>query len=705
MHLKNKLNENDILLVDKYEFEQIKNDETLTKKYIKSLAEAIIYHREKYYQGNPEISDEDFDTLLFDRLQSLSPKHKVLKTTGTKPKEKSHWKKAKHEMKMFSLTKMHTRKDLDKLSLKNKSEENVIEDKLDGFSIEVIYDKGKLQAGITRGDGFVGEDITRNVEKMQGIMKEINFKERVSFRGEILLFHEEFAKLNEIKKANGEPLLVNPRNAVSLCKRLEGENVEYLKVVFYDAEAQGLQFNYETEKLKWIESLGFNVVRYQKVKNNDEAEKYFKNIYKNRLFLNYDIDGQVVKLNNIRKSNIIDEGETIPKSQKAWKFPNTMILCQIVKDIWSIKTGSRITPVGAIKALYVVPDKEAIKKLEDLYKQNKTDSATFEKLGLVKITNSEHMRKLIGANIGKATLNNIHWIKHELNKEVGPQDFVIVERSNDVIPKIVYVVHKSGKKFNFPKTCPKCNQPTELGERFLTCSNSECSAKKIGILASWIDSLEIRDISLETLEKFYELELVTEPAHFYQITVDDIASIEGMGVGSGSKLLKQLNENKKITLLQLISGLGIDNVGSKTTEKIIDELGISTIEEVRNLKANDISKIYGLGDKVAEQFLNGIAHRREIIDELLEEIDLIIPEKTELESNKFKGLSFCITGTLSKPRKEFEAYVISNGGKLSGVNKKLDYLVLGENAGSKLTKAQTLGINIISEQELMELKS
>lgn len=637
---------------------------------ISELEEKISFHRTQYYEDQAEIPDAVYDSLE-EELEFIDPKNKLLETTGSSSK-KSSWTQATHKMKMFSLSKLKDHHDHHDLIKKINTDCFVEEHKLDGISIELVYEKGKLIEAITRGDGITGELITKNVLKMKNVKSEVNSNENFSVRGEIILKEDDFEKVNVLRLQIGKAEMVNLRNgAGGISKRLDGLHSEYCTILFYDLYFHdgGRLFPTEIDKLKYMEFLGFTLAPYQVV-GVEDIDKVYKDELTKRISLDYAIDGLVFKMNDLMEAHIIDEENKVPKTQMAWKFPASRIECQLVKVVWSLEQGDKITPVACVKPLFIIlPDgtKKPIFSVKDV-------------------------QKWMGAKISNVMLNNPEWIKE---KGLGLMDIVIVERANDVIPILVDVVKSKGIPIPIPTECPQCGSQTVIRGRYLHCDDPLCPAKTLDVLLCWINVMKVKDFGYETVYKLQELKRINEPADFYKIKEEDISTIEGLGDISATKILNQF-KNRKISLQCFLQGLAIDNVGSKTVEKIIAG-GFDTIDKLLTITISDLIAIADIGEKTAEKFIEGLQIRKTMIVNLLSVIT--IHEEKQLSSTVLSGQSFCITGSLTKKRPEIELLIKQNGGKVGSVSKKLDFLIVGNEPGSKYDKAKELGIPCISEEE------
>lgn len=646
------------------------------KEKIKQLEQEIEKHRDAYYNDEQEIPDFDYDKLESE-LKELDPKNKVLKKIGSSRKP-SPWQKAEHHMKMGSLDKLKDHNTYKDLYRKIKTDWYVQELKLDGLSVEIVYIQGMFVKAITRGDdGVSGEDITRNVMKMKNVRPVIHDKRSLSLRAEIMLFESDFQMVNEARVKDGDKPFINARNgAGGLARKLDGTYSEYDTLLYYDIFYHDIAnpFKTEMEKMQKIESFGLETSPYKLVYIND-VEQAYKDELIVRISLPYDIDGLVYKMNDLVKADEIEsdqDKDDNPKTQIAWKFPASQIACIMNAVNWSV-SGSRITPVGGLIPTHIILPDGTQKE----------------------ITNVQQLIKQMGVRIANVTLNNLEWISE---KGLGLNDIVLIERANDVIPKLINVIKSSGEKIQIPDTCPCCGGKTEIKGKFLLCSNPKCPEKTLDVLLKWVEVHKIMGLGSGILTKMVENNLISEPADFYKLQWNRIASIDGLGDKTAEKVSIQFKT--EITLQQLIEGLSIDNIGGSIIEKII-ESGFDTIDKLFAITIDDIVNIEGCGEKTAEFFIDGLKSRKDMVINLLKVV--VITEANENLSDALHGKTFCITGTLSRKRGDVEEIIKQNGGKLASVSKKLDYLVVGMDAGSKQAKAEQMGVKCISESDLIKM--
>ncbi len=707
------------------------------KAAIEALADQIRHHRDLYYNGDPEISDAEFDALE-DRLRELDPNHKVLGEVGAAPKadkdkdkeaedeakklakaqsidalakdlraisdgfykgdlgdakhykglflalhkkdakhaalalvvppRSMEWPKAQHELPMGSLNKVNTEEELqawikrcDEHAEKGKfdkiADDLAMTEKLDGISIELLYQDGEFEAAITRGDGTIGENITPNVARMKGVPGTIKQKGRVSVRGEIILRKTDSKGFVAFKKKTDPKFteLKSLRNTAAGQARTKEAKLlpgcKFITILCYDIEGvSGLKS--EKEKISLIEKLGFSVPNAFFGKADKLVKKYKEYEDKLRKKLDYDIDGLVIRANIIRSQDLLGELNNRPRGAVAFKFGNEMQVTALEGILWSTGDTGRITPVAQISPVF-----------------------------------------LAGAEVRQASLHNLANVK-ELGIGIGDQ--VMVSRRNDVIPYVEKVVVKGKKTAEAPKVCATCNAKVFVEGEYLVCRNLDCPALRVGRMKTWIKHMGLLDWGAKTFERIYEEGLAKEPADLYKLKKEDIANMEGYGETSAKKLLEPLAEKKELPMATFIAALGIETV-SKETAKLLVGAGYDTVDALKDATVEELAKIEGLGDIKAQKITEGFKGRLPEI-ERLKQVG-VIPIKLA-DGGPLAGLSFCFSGSHSKPRKVLHNMVEGNGGNVaSGVKKGLTYLVLSDpnSSSSKAQKARKLGTEIIDE--------
>lgn len=703
---------------------------------IERLAEKIRYHRDRYYNDQPEIDDSEFDALE-DRLRQLAPDHEVLGEVGAAPVDAaleskaeaeadalvqeqdadalaerlvqeqlrfydgktsdpkmylglyialersapSHpilaqvvpprgrdWVKARHEIPMGSLNKVNTREQLeewaercDKLATEAEldaiSADLSVTEKLDGISIEVLYDHGQLEAAITRGDGVVGERITPNVAQMQGVPRTIDHRGRVSVRGEIILTKADAERFTVHKKSVDPKFTVvkSLRNTAAGIARTKDPKLlpgcRMLTILFYDIEGvEGLKT--DEDKLEFIESQGFSTpfVDFGDVEKMVEVWQAYEDT--RRKALAYEIDGLVVRANDLRTTALLGELNHRPRAAVAFKFGNEMEVTELVGIQWSTGDSGRITPIAQIEPVF-----------------------------------------LAGAEVRQASLHNIGKVRA---MKIGVGDQVLVSRRNDVIPYVEKVVVHGPNEEQAPERCAACERPVTVDGEYLVCTNLDCPARRLGRLKTWVKHLGLLEWGEKTFVRLLDEGLVNEPADLYRLTEDDITKLSGFAQISAQRLLAPLATKKELPLPVFIAALGIPSV-SRETAKLLRGAGYDSIDAILAAEPEALAEVEGLGAIKAEKILTGLAARKEEIDRL--ESVGVRPTTLE-EAGPLAGLSFCFSGPATRPRKELAAIVENNGGQVaSGVKKGLDYLVLSdpESTTSKAQKARKIGTEIIDE--------
>lgn len=643
-------------------------------KRTNELAAQINKHRDLYYNDQPEIDDAEFDDLC-DELRKLDPENTALTNVGASV-DNSEWEKATHKIPMGSLDKVNTPEELKAWATKIFKERNSIflTEKLDGLSVAVEYKDGKFVGATSRGNGYQGESIGRNVIKMGGI-KEFIKGLTATLRGEIIL-----TKYNH-KKYHADK--ANPRNAASgITKRLDGVGCEHLNVLFYQIvgdtkKLPGGDFQSEFQRFEFIESLGFNTPRYEAFvggnSKNDIGElcdrvsarweEYQAAI---RDTLDYDIDGLVISVNDIADQLALGETHLRPKGKIAFKFRNQFATA-IVREIkWQVGNSGRVNPV-----------------------------CWFDKTNLQ------------GSNIEKASVYNIAYIK-ELGLGVGAE--VMVCKAGEIIPRVEKVLRAGQTTAIPPKVCPVCNGGVEMqGENLMCVSTDTCPAQKVGRIKNWISTLNILEWGSTLLERLVETGAVNSIPDLYKLSIDDLANIERMGEKSATKCFNLLWAKANITLVELLGALSIPFIGTTMIEIVVDA-GYDTLEKIQALSEEQLRSIKGIGPTKATALYKGLKRNEKLIDGLLA-LGIGIKEKEVMSkenngSGKLAGMNICFTGEASVGRKELWAMTEDNGGTVDkSVSKGTTHLVQADPSQltSKTKKAQANGTKIISEEEFFSM--
>ena len=663
---------------------------TTPEHKIEHLRELIRHHEHCYYVlDSPEISDAEFDKLMKE-LKALESQHPELVTpdsptqrVGGKPAE--GFVAVRHSVPMLSLDNAYSENELlefDKRVREFSSDRGsgyVCELKIDGLSIALTYEKGNLVRGVTRGDGVRGEDVTFNVKTIRSIPlrvrgKSVSGEKPFEVRGEVYLPLASFKKLNEERAENGEAPFANPRNAAAGTLRTLDPQVvasRNLDIFVYQVLVNGqVPFPKHSEVLKWLEQCGFRVNRnWRRCPSISEVVDYGREWEQKRDTLTYEIDGVVVKVDSIHLQQEMGATSKFPRWAVAYKFAARQATTQ-VKNI--------LVQVGRTGALTPVADLDPV--------------------------------KLAGSTISRATLHNEDEIER-LGLKIG--DFVLIEKGGDVIPKIVKVVESrrpaDAKKFVMPSRCPVCTSEVYRaeGEAVRRCSNLRCPAKVKESLLHFASrkAMKIEGLGEALVDQLVDKALVKDPADLYGLSLEDLLNLERMGKKSAQNLLGQIERSKESELSHVIFGLGIRHVGERTAQILAQHYG--SMMRVAEASKEELENIFEIGPVVADSIHHFFSQpeNRKVIEKLNHSGVSLESKTTKKTSSNFRGLQFVLTGKLPDLTRDEAAQLIEqHGGRVTtSVSKKTDYVVAGEEAGSKLDKAKELGIKIIDEKAFREL--
>ena len=657
------------------------------KNRINNLITTLNKHNINYYvYDKPTISDFEYDILLreLEELENQNPQYvndnSPTKRVGSSPIKE--FGTIKHRLPMLSLANAMNEVELvefNKQITKNISNniEYVAELKLDGLAVELVYENGKFIHGSTRGDGFSGEDITNNLKTIKGIPLSLTGGEvpnLLEVRGEVFINHKDFKKLNEYRKKKDLPLFANPRNcAAGSLRQLDPKITAKrpLRIFCYaPGEIDGIKFNSQIEFLSNLPKWGLPVNPHIKLgKGIDFIKKYYKSAEKIRNKIDYDIDGVVFKVNSYLLQKEIGVRSKSPRWAIAGKFKAEQAITKILDIQISVGRTGALTPVA---------------KLEPV--------------------------KVGGVIISNATLHN----QDEINKkDIGINDYVLIQRAGDVIPEILKVIKEKRQKntitFLIPNECPTCNSKAikNINEAVLRCMNENCKAIIKGKIEHYVSKncLDISGLGTQIIDLLIMNNLINNISDIYKLEVNDLINLERMGQKSAENIINSIKKSKKTTFSKFINGLGIRNVGlnaSKLLEKKfnndIQKLIHCTYEELINI--NEIGDI--MANSIIEYFDN--SNNIEVINQCLSsnlEFDTLKNIKTTILTDKL----FVFTGTLKKYSRSEAIKIIESFGasSSSSINKKTTYLVAGNKSGSKLNKAKSLNIKILNEDEFLNL--
>ena len=665
------------------------------EKEIKRLREEIERYNYYYYSMNESlISDVEYDKLLknLEKLEKENPQFanelSPSVNVGSSLKD-TKFEKVTHKSPMLSLSNSYNIGDIEdfmkraeKIILQERSGKTkidyVLEVKLDGLSISVTYEKGKLVKAVTRGDGIIGEDVTENVMQIKSVPKFLKENIDIEVRGEIVLPISKFHELNKKRMEEGEEIFANPRNAASgTLRQIDAEIVKErgLDCYFYfivDSE----KYNLLTHKdaLDYIEKLGFKTTGIgEVVESAEELEKRIEFWGTEREKLDYETDGMVIKVNSLELWNILGSTTKSPRWAIAYKFPAKQVSTKLLDITWQVGRTGKVTPVAELEEVEVS-----------------------------------------GSRVKRASLHNFDEIER---KDIRIGDRVIIEKAAEIIPQVVKSIKevRTGEEKIVvpPVNCPICNSVLEKEEGLvdLKCTNKHCMGKVQGKIEYFVsrDGMNIIGLGERIIERFLELGFIKDITDIYNLKNfrQNIAGLEKMGEKSVENLLNSIEESKKRDYSKTLYALGIPYVG-KFLGNLLAEKS-KNIETLMNMTEEELLMIDGVGEKVAKSVYSFMREpvNIEIIEKLKNAgVNFTLLKENKVEKDVFQGKNFLVTGKLEKfTRKEIQEEIEKFGGKnLSAVSKNLDYLIVGKDAGSKLKKAQDIGtIKILSEEEFFEL--
>lgn len=667
------------------------------KQRAAELRRLITHAADLYYNEDaPEISDYEYD-MLFEELKRLeaehpeldspdSPTHKV----GGQASEK--FAKVTHPVKMGSLSDVFSEDEL--LAFLDKTDSALIEHgipkekilysvepKIDGLSVSVTYRGGKLTLGATRGDGTVGEDITENILTVSGIPHDVGENLDFTVRGEVYMPRAEFETLNAEKEKNGERLLANPRNAAAgSLRRLNAAETAaaHLDIFVFNYQSGSLYADGHTpstheETISRISQLGFHTIRIMKLSSShDEIIETVREIGRLRESLPYDIDGAVVKINSLEQRIMLGETTSVPKWAAAFKYPPERKETTLIDIETNVGRTGVLTPLAILEPV-----------------------------------------RLAGTTVSRATLHNLDIIRE---RDIRIGDRVIVMKAGDIIPEIAASVKEkrngSEKIFEFPKRCPSCGEivfsdsDDDGSAGAYRCENPACPAQLERGLVHFAHAMSIDGMGPSVVRALIDGGFITDAGDIYSLTAENIASLPRMGEKSAENLISSIEKSKSSGGGAVLNALGIRHTGESGAETLMKRF--SSVEELATASEEDFLAIDDIGEITARTLTEYFAlpETAALIEKLKAAgVDLTSKNNGAAEEQIFAGKTFVLTGTLpTMTRSEASELIKARGGKVSGsVSKKTDYVLAGEDAGSKLTKAQELGVKVISEEELQEM--
>lgn len=653
---------------------------TEIEKKIEELRKTLRYHSDRYYNDDaPEIEDYEYDMMMRE-LKELEEKYPEYDAPDSPTKKvggvaDNSFESVTHSVRMESLQDAFSKDELREFS--NRVEDTVsnvnyvVEPKIDGLSVSLEYRDGVFLRGSTRGNGDVGEDVSGNLRVIHNIPLKLNKSiPYIEVRGEVYMPKKSFERVVDRQIINGEKPFKNPRNAAAGSLRQKDSSIAASRgldiFVFNIQQIEGVELNSHKESLDFIKELGFNTIpTYKKVDNIEDAIAEIDRIGEARGSLEYDIDGAVIKVDDFSQRDILGSTAKYPKWAIAFKYPPEEKQTKLLDIEIAVGRTGVLTPTAILESVH-----------------------------------------LAGTTVSRATLHNQDFINE---KGIAIGDVVTVRKAGDIIPEVLCVnEHNSNSVFKFPDVCPSCGEKVyrDEDEAAIRCINPECPAQLLRNLIHFCsrDAMDIEGLGPAIIETFVNEGMIAKTYDIYNLDFNKILSLEGFKETSANNIINSVNNSKNNDLSKLIFALGIRHIGAKAGKLLADYF--KDIDLVMNASVDDILQIDGFGKIMAESVVEFFSSdsTKELI-ERLKEAGVNMKSTNVVEDTRFSGMTFVLTGTLpTLKRAEASKIIESFGGKTSSsVSKKTTYVLAGEEAGSKLDKANKLGVQVISEEEFKEM--
>lgn len=653
---------------------------TEIEKKIEELRKTLRYHSDRYYNDDaPEIEDYEYDMMMRE-LKELEEKYPEYDAPDSPTKKvggvaDNSFESVAHSVRMESLQDAFSKDELREFS--NRVEDTVsdvnyvVEPKIDGLSVSLEYRDGVFLRGSTRGNGDVGEDVSGNLRVIHNIPLKLNKSiPYIEVRGEVYMPKKSFERVVDRQIINGEKPFKNPRNAAAGSLRQKDSSVAASRgldiFVFNIQQIEGVELNSHKESLDFIKELGFNTIpTYKKVDNIEDAIAEIDRIGEARGSLEYDIDGAVIKVDDFSQRDILGSTAKYPKWAIAFKYPPEEKQTKLLDIEIAVGRTGVLTPTAILESVH-----------------------------------------LAGTTVSRATLHNQDFINE---KGIAIGDVVTVRKAGDIIPEVLCVnEHNSNSVFKFPAVCPSCGEKVyrDEDEAAIRCINPECPAQLLRNLIHFCsrDAMDIEGLGPAIIQTFVNEGMIAKTYDIYNLDFNKILSLEGFKETSANNIINSVNNSKKNDLSKLIFALGIRHIGAKAGKLLADYF--KDIDLVMNASVDDILQIDGFGKIMAESVVEFFSSdsTKELIAKL-KEVGVNMKSTNVVEDTRFSGMTFVLTGTLpTLKRAEASKIIESFGGKTSSsVSKKTTYVLAGEEAGSKLDKANKLGVQVIIEEEFKEM--
>ncbi len=656
------------------------------QKRIEELINLINYHNEKYYnQDSPEIEDFEYDNLMKEliKLEEENPELKrndsPSNRVGGKPLDK--FEQVVHKIPMLSLSNAYSWEDLKDFDSRVREAvgsdvEYVVEFKIDGLSVGLNYNNGIFESGATRGNGIVGENITKNLMTIKNIPLNIDEKGELTVRGEVYISKKDFEEINKIQEEQDQPLYANPRNlAAGSLRQLDSKLTAKrpLDIFIFNLEdINSKQFKTHSESLEYLKQLGFHVSPEFKVfKTMDEIIEYIKYWTEHREDLGFGIDGMVIKVNNLAQREQMGYTAKSPRWAIAYKFPAERKETKLLDIVVEVGRTGTITPTAVLEPI-----------------------------------------RLAGTTVSRATLHNEDYINE---KDIKINDTVLVQKAGDIIPQVVEVIKekRTGEEIEFkmPEECPVCGEPTVRleGEAAVKCINISCPAQiRRGIIHfASREAMDIDGLGESIITLLLKQDLIKDISDLYYLKKEQISVLERMGDKSATNLINAINKSKENDLWRFINGLGIKLIGTKAAKILASEF--KDLDKLMNATEQELINLEEFGQTMADSVVEFFKEEKNIsVIEKLKEAGVntkLIESDDEDIPKIFEKMKIVLTGTLpTLKRNDAKEMIEKRGGKAtSSVSKSTSFVLAGEEAGSKLTKANDLGIKVIDEEKFLQL--